>query len=488
MNMHLLALQLMALQGCLGAFDTLYHHELSEALPQRVTARLELSIHAARSLIYSLLFTGLAFWTWQGAWAWVLLGLFVVEIVLTLWDFVIEDRSRLLPATERVTHTVLAVNGGAFIALLAMNMPQWQAAETGLAYTPHGGLGVFLALCGVGVGLSGWRDALAARRLWRLAAEEEGAEETLRFGSAAKRFLLTGGTGFIGQLLVRALLRDGHEVILLARSPKQAAWTFDGRVSCVASLDELPAARRIDIVVNLAGATILGRPWTAARRTELRRSRVALTEKLVAWMARAEHKPDLLLSASAIGYYGRQAVDDTSELNEDAAPQDIFMSRLCSEWEQAARGAEAHGVTVVRMRFALVLGQRGALPMLLLPVRLGLGGRLGSGRQTMAWIHVRDLLAGIAHLCCLNEQGRLESGAFNFAAPESLPQLAFSRTAARLAHRPCLLPTPAWPLRLLLGEQTDLLLEGQRAVPRRLRASGFRFRYPGLQGALASLM
>lgn len=152
---HLLALQLMAAQGALGAFDTLYHHEGTEALPRRGTAGRELAIHATRSSIYCALFIGLSSWAWHGAWAWVLLAVFGVEIVLTLWDFVVEDRSRLLPPTERVTHTVLAINAGAFIALLAMSATDWAARPTAMVWQPQGWLGAFLALCGAGVGQIG---------------------------------------------------------------------------------------------------------------------------------------------------------------------------------------------------------------------------------------------------------------------------------------------------------------------------------------------
>ena len=170
MTTHTLALQLMAAQGALGAFDTLYHHELTEALPQRASARRELGIHAVRALIYCVLFVGLSAWAWHGMWALALLAVFGVEIVLTLWDFVVEDRTRLLPATERVTHTVLAMNGGAFIALLALNTPAWLAQPTALVWQTHGWLSVFLAVCGVGVGLSGVRDAFAAAAPTRAAA------------------------------------------------------------------------------------------------------------------------------------------------------------------------------------------------------------------------------------------------------------------------------------------------------------------------------
>jgi uncharacterized protein (TIGR01777 family) len=484
MNTHLLALQLMAAQGCLGAFDTLYHHELTEALPGRATAARELSIHALRALIYSALFIGLSSWAFHGWWALVLLLVFTVEIVLTLWDFVVEDRTRLLPATERVTHTVLAMNGGAFIALLAIGTPQWLALPTALVWQPNGALGVFLALCGVGVGLSGVRDALASMALRRQAREAlVDAGPAAGFGPAGRSFLVTGATGFIGQRLVRALLRDGQRVTVLTRQPRQAAWLFDGRVDCVDSMDQLPPTRRIDVIVNLAGARILGWRWTAARRAALRHSRVALTRQVVAWIAAAEHQPALMLSGSAVGYYGIQPQGDDTVLTEQAAPQPIFMSDLCREWEEAAQAAAAHGVRVACMRFGLVLGAQGALPMLLLPIKLGLGGPLGGGRQWQSWIHVDDVIGGMAHLCCTDA-----GGSYNFTAPESLPQAQFSQVAAAVLHRPCFVPTPGWPMRLALGEQADLLLEGQRVAPERLLASGFVFRYPQLSQALRSLV
>ena len=189
----------------------------------RATARRELSIHALRALIYSALFIGLSSWAFHGAWALLVLLVFVVEIVLTLWDFVVEDRTRLLPATERVTHTVLAMNGGAFIALLALDTPQWLALPTAIVWQPNGALGVFLAVCGVGVGLSGLRDAFAARALGRQ-AEGEHRADAVSFGAAGRSFLVTGATGFIGQRLVRALLQGDQRVTVLTRQI--------GRASC----------------------------------------------------------------------------------------------------------------------------------------------------------------------------------------------------------------------------------------------------------------
>jgi hypothetical protein len=480
MNTHLLALQLMAVQGCLGAFDTLYHHELTEALPGRASARLELSIHAIRSSIYAALFIGLSAWQFHGLWALILLLVFTVEIVLTLWDFVVEDRTRLLPATERVTHTILAMNGGAFITLLALNTPAWLAQPTALVYQSHGALSGFLALCGVGVGLSGLRDGFAALALTKGAVRADAAS-TPTFGAAKRSYLITGATGFIGQKLVRALLRDGQRVTVLTRQARQAAWQFDGQVDCISSMDQLPLSRRVDVVINLAGARVLGWRWTAARRAALRKSRVELTSKLVAWIARAEHKPALMLSASAIGYYGNQARGDASVLTESSAPQPIFMSDLCREWEEAALDAGKHGVQVALMRIGVVLGLQGALPMMLMPVKLGLGGPLAGGAQWQSWIHVDDVIGGMAHLC---RSGG--AGVYNFTAPGSLIQADFSRVAATVLGRPYGFPTPGWPMRLALGKQADLLLEGSRVAPVKLLASGFSFAHPTLEGALRS--
>jgi uncharacterized protein (TIGR01777 family) len=481
MNTHLLALQLMALQGCLGAFDTVYHHELTEALPGRAGARRELSIHATRSLIYSALFIGLSAWAPHGLWALALLFAFMVETVLTLWDFVVEDQTRLLPATERVTHTVLAINAGGFIMLLVLNTPQWLAMPTALVWQPHGGLSAFLALCGVGVGLSGLRDGFAARAINKQGLRDRAVPD-LSFSLSERSFLVTGATGFIGQRLVRDLLRDGHRVTVLTRQARQAAWLFDGRVDCLSSMDQLPVSRRVDVIVNLAGARILGWRWSKARRAALRRSRVDLTAKVVRWIATAEHKPAMMLSASAIGYYGIQTPGDNAVLTESDGPQPMFMSDLCREWELAAQAASAHGVAVACMRFGMVLGTQGALPMMLLPVKMGLGGPLGGGAQWLSWIHVDDVIGAIAHLCRAGE-----AGTYNFTAPESLSQAQFSRVAATVLHRPYGFPTPGLPMRLALGEQADLLLAGQRVAPSRLQADGFTFSYPRLEGALRSL-
>ena len=315
----------------------------------------------------------------------------------------------------------------------------------------------------------------------------------ISFDDQPRTVLVTGATGFVGRYLVGALLGDGHAVIVLTRQARQAASIFDSKVRCIESMDALPAACAVDVVINLAGARILGPRWTAKRRETLRRSRIGLTQQVVRWIARAECKPFLFLSASAIGYYGIQETGDQTELDETSPPQPVFMSDLCREWEAAAGAAAQYGVQVECMRFGLILGMRGALPMMLLPIKLGLGGRLGSGRQWLSWIHVEDVVRGMAHrwrrAAAESRPGRgvRHFDVTNFTAPECVTQSAFSRVAARIWRRPCVVPTPGWPLRLALGEQADLLLEGQRVVPRRLQREGFVFRYPGLSQALESL-
>lgn len=312
----------------------------------------------------------------------------------------------------------------------------------------------------------------------------------LYFGEGCRSVLVTGATGFVGKRLVKALIADGQKVTVLTRNAKNASRMFDGKIKYVETLGELPVNYPVDIIINLAGARILGWRWTESRKATLLKSRLALTQALVDWIAVAEHKPKLLLSASAIGFYGIQALGDNTELTEDAPTQNIFMAKLCHDWEAVAQSAEQYGVKVVRMRFGLVLGHGGALPMLLLPIKLFLGGKLASGKQWLSWIHVDDLIAAIAHIWRLHQADETKvsvKSVYNFTAPEVLSQSEFSKVAAKVLHRPCFFPTPGWPMRLMLGEQADLLLEGQRVVPANLLESGFTFTYPDAESALRNL-
>lgn len=293
------------------------------------------------------------------------------------------------------------------------------------------------------------------------------------------RILMTGGTGFIGQQLCRRL-SGRHELLVWSRRPEQVARLCGPGIQAVSTLSELDAAPP-EAVINLAGAPIASRPWTEARRRELYHSRVTLTHTLVDAMTRWQPAPHILLNASAVGFYGDQG---EQPLDETSPPHDEFQHRLCRDWEQAALGASALGTRVCLLRFGLVLGRGGGfLQRLLLPFRLGLGGRLGDGRQWMSWIHMEDLLDII-------EQALLDSrlqGPINATAPEPVTNEAFTRSLAAQLHRPAFLPVPAAALRLALGELSTLLLGGQRVYPRRLQDHGTVFRFPSLEKALRDI-
>lgn len=470
------AVALLIAQAILGALDTIYHHELTVALPYRHSARLELSIHAMRSCFYGILFLGMAHLAFQGTWAIVIALLFALEICLTLWDFVVEDRSRKLPAIERVMHTVLAVNGGAFFALYGVQLAQWASLPTGLSAIDFGWRGWLLTLFAVGVTASGIRDGLAA---WRM--QREGKPSNPFAGGAYKCVLVTGGTGFIGEVLVNQLLDAGHTVSVLARDPLKAAYLFDGRARCVRSLSKLGYDETFDVVINLAGAPVAGPRWSAKRQAQLIASRVNTTEALMAWLKNAKHKPALWIQASAIGYYG---VRDASEsLDEQASKGDGFMAELCARWEAAARPATEFGVRQVVLRLGVVFGPGGALLPLLIPFRLGFGGRMGDGQQIMSWVHRDDVIQVIARSFDDNHL----SGAYNLVAPDAVSQGVFAERVGKALKRPVWFHIPAAPVRVLAGEMAQLFFDGQRVVPSRLTEAGYTFRYPTIDAALRDL-
>jgi uncharacterized protein (TIGR01777 family) len=470
------AVALLVAQAILGALDTLYHHELTVALPYRHSARLELSIHALRSCFYGILFLGMAHLAFQGTWAIGIALLFALEIGLTLWDFVVEDRSRKLPAIERIMHTVLAVNGGAFFALYGVQLAQWASLPTGLSAIDFGWRGWLLTLFAVGVTASGIRDGLAALRMQR-----EGKPSNPFAGGAYKRVLVTGGTGFIGEVLVNQLLDAGHTVSVLARDPLKAAYLFDGRARCLRSLSKLGYNETFDVVINLAGAPVAGPRWSAKRQAQLIASRVNTTETLISWLKNARRKPALWVQASAIGFYG---VRDASEsLDERASKGDGFMAQLCAKWEAAAQPAIEFGVRQVVLRLGVVFGPGGALLPLLIPFRLGFGGRMGDGQQIMSWVHRDDVIQVIARAFADDNL----SGTYNLVAPDAVSQAVFAERVGKVLKRPVWFHIPATPVRALAGEMAQLFFDGQRVVPRRLTEAGYTFRYPTLDAALRDL-
>lgn len=296
------------------------------------------------------------------------------------------------------------------------------------------------------------------------------------------RILLTGGTGLIGRALCAHWQPQGHELWVWSRRPQEVPALCSGAQG-IAALEDLPTDFALDAVINLAGAPIADSRWTDARRQLLWRSRIDLTRTLVDWMTRQTTPAPVLISGSAVGWYGNQGeqlLDETSA----SGPAD-FGSELCNAWEQEAERARQWGVRVVLLRTAPVLSPTGGmLGKLRLPFSLGLGGRLGHGQQWMPWIALQDEVALIDFLLKQPEC----HGAFNACAPGLVRNAEFTQALASALHRPAILPAPAWALRLALGEMSVLLLGGQRLQPRRALEAGFVFRYPELGGALAQLM
>ncbi len=474
------AFAILSIQAVMGAFDNFWHHELEAKLPSTVSARYELLLHAAREGIYAALFAGLAWAEWRGLWAWGLAALLLVEIVITLADFIEEDLTRRLPPLERVLHTLLALSYGAFAALLAPVAAGWAAVPTAVVPVSYGWVSWLLTLYAVGVG--GWslRNAAAVVRLFRLSR----AAAPSSVPGQGPAVLVTGGTGFIGQALVRRLRAEGRRVIVWSRDARRARVLLGPGVQVVERLEDLLPEARLAAVVNLAGAPVAGGPWTRARRRLLRESRVGTTQAVLDLMARLEHRPAVLVSASAVGLYGARGADEVLDEEACGRPGE-FQSDLCRAWEMKAARAEGWGVRVVTLRFGIVLGRDGGLfPVLDRAARLGLGAVLGDGRQVAPWVHLDDAVGLILHAI---RDGRMR-GPVNAVAPECLAQAGFVQALAERHGRRVRLRVPAGALRAGLGEMAELFLSGQRAAPTRALASGYAFAAPTLGAALDRLV
>ena len=286
------------------------------------------------------------------------------------------------------------------------------------------------------------------------------------------RVLVTGGTGFIGQAVCHALRGAAHTVTIVSRDPAHAAGTAVGW-NAVGQ-----AVAAADALVNLAGEPIAAGRWGPVRKEAILQSRVNATRALVDAAGAAAQRPGVLVSASAVGYYGAR---DDELLDETAGPGTGFLAEVCEAWEREASRAEALGLRVVRLRIGMVLaGDGGALARMLPPFRAFVGGRLGNGRQWMSWIHRGDL-TGLVVEALANEGYR---GAVNATAPQPVRNREFVAALGRVLVRPATVPVPGVVLRLALGEMADMLLTGQRVLPRAAERLGYRWQYPEVLGAL----
>jgi len=303
------------------------------------------------------------------------------------------------------------------------------------------------------------------------------------------RVIITGGTGLIGRALAAGLAGDAHEVIVLSRSPDGHRGELPGGVR-VAGWDGRTAAGwgslvdGADAVVNLAGESIAGGRWTAARKQRIRASRVHAGQAVVEAIAAAVEKPRVVVQSSAVGYYGGMA-ERGRDLPESAPPGGDFLAGVCRDWEAATSPVEALGVRRVVTRTGVVLAREGgALPRVVLPFKLLVGGPVGTGRQPLPWVHLADVVGAMRFLIDRDDA----AGPFNLCAPDPPSNAEFGRAVGRVLGRPAFMPAPAPAMRLLFGEMASVLLEGQRTVPERLIEAGYRFRFPALEPALRDLL
>ena len=304
------------------------------------------------------------------------------------------------------------------------------------------------------------------------------------------RVFVTGGTGLIGSRLVRRLRERSDHVVLLTRRPDAARQRF-GDCTIVEG-DPMQAAAwmdsvaECDAVINLAGENIFARRWNDEFKALLRDSRVKSTENVVRALGKhprtAPGSAKVLVNASAIGYYGPTGDE---ELTEDSPPGNDTLARVCVDWENAARAAEAHGVRVAIVRVGVVLdSEGGALAKMLTPFKFFVGGKVGSGKQYVGWIH-RDDIVGVFLLALDNADA---SGPINGTAPNPVTNKEFSKALGRALHRPSVMPTPAFGLRLMLGEVAEVVTTGQRVLPKRALALGYSFQFPEIDAALTNIL
>jgi uncharacterized protein (TIGR01777 family) len=292
------------------------------------------------------------------------------------------------------------------------------------------------------------------------------------------RILVTGGTGFIGQALCPALLSKGYSLTVLSRQPSDQVQALCGRVETLSELHGLKGHSGFNAVINLAGEGIADKRWSDNRKQALRDSRVGLTHTLADVVKSWEAAPEVVISGSAVGFYGDQGSQPVTEHTE---PADEFTHQMCRDWENEALAMSLETTRVCLSRTGIVVGPGGGfLKRMLLPFKMGLGGRIGNGQQFMPWVHREDVVSALIWMLETPEA----SGAYNVVSPNPVTNRQFTAELASVLHRPAIFPVPASLLKVALGEMARLLLTGQQALPKKLEDEGFSFRYKELQPAL----
>ena len=296
------------------------------------------------------------------------------------------------------------------------------------------------------------------------------------------KILFTGATGFIGKAFTRVLLDNGHEVFAWVRNKAKANEVLDDRIQTAIHLDDFNE-QYFDAVINLAGAPIADKRWTDSRKLLLRKSRINLTNSLVGYINGLERKPSVILSGSAIGFYGSQTAEHLLEESSEVIKG--FQHSLCTDWEDSALQLASDSTRVCLLRTGIVLGKGGGvLGKMLLPFKLGLGGPIGDGQQMMSWIHIQDWM----NACLFLLADESLSGPFNLVSPNPVKNETFSKALARALHRPAIFRVPCFVLKLAMGETSELLCQGQSVVPERLSAAGFQFEFDDIGSAIAEIL
>lgn len=300
-----------------------------------------------------------------------------------------------------------------------------------------------------------------------------------------KKFLITGGTGFIGSRLIPKLLASENEVTLLSRNTVRAAQKFNQAINVISHMDELKDNVEFDIVINLVGQGIADKRWTDKIKQQLRESRLKLTQSLMSFLKRVEKKPECLISGSAIGYYGAlgdEKVDESFQHNNEQN----FSQQLCMDWEKEASLSESFGIRTCYLRTGIVLGPNGgALAKMLPPFKMGLGGPIGDGHQWMSWVHIDDLIGIMFHI--INNKNI--HGPVNGTSPNPVTNKQFSSSLGQTLNRPAFFPLPSFVVKLLMGQMgEELLLSGQRVIPKKMLNAGYVFQYKELESALSDVI
>lgn len=297
------------------------------------------------------------------------------------------------------------------------------------------------------------------------------------------RVLVTGATGFVGRVLVKQLLNQNHEVVILTRNIPKAAIVLGSKCkyfqwSDISQLAPLEAFEGVDGVVNLMGENIVQRRWSPEQKKVIYNSRIDGTARLVETISQLKNKPSVLVSASAIGVYGPRGAE---ELTENSVPGEGFLAHVCKDWEQQALKAQELGLRVAILRTGVVLGRDGGVLNQLLPIfKIGLGGPMGEGNQYLSWIHIEDLAAMYIE-CLVNKN---ISGVNNGTAPYPATNLDFTKSLGKVLKKPTAIRAPRFVLKSALGEMSTLVLDGQKVLPSKFKVENFRYRYPTLDMAL----